>query len=110
MASVDPRDSSQVAAAVVAWAEDRFGGAVAVGAPSTSISGGLDSFIHTIDLVGEGLPEEWRRPLIARLLPSADRLPQARREAAIQAWAVAVGYPVPRVLAVLDPADGLGLP
>lgn len=74
------------------------------------IAGGLDSFIHAIALGGEGLPPEWAAPLIVRLLPSRDRIPQAIREAAVQDWASTQGFNAPKVLAVLRPEDGLDLP
>ena len=49
-------------------------------------------------------------PLIVRLLPSPDRAPQAAREATVQGWCADRGYAAPRVLAVLEPDQGLGLP
>jgi aminoglycoside phosphotransferase (APT) family kinase protein len=44
------------------------------------------------------------------MLPSPLRAPQADREAAVQRWCAGHGYDVPRVLAVLGPADGFDLP
>jgi aminoglycoside phosphotransferase (APT) family kinase protein len=108
--TIDPRDASQVAAAVATWATARFDGPVAVAGEPAPIGDGFDSFIHAIALQGEVLPEGWHGPLVARLLPSPDRAPQAHREADVQGWAATAGYPAPRVLAVIDPDGGLGLP
>ena len=108
--AVDPRGSREVADAVAAWASDRFEGFVEVIGEPTAIGMGFDSFIHRLDLGGPALPQEWREPLIVRLLPTPDRAPQAEREATVQGWCADRGYAAPRVLAVLDPADGLGLP
>ena len=109
-AEVNPRDAAAVASAVAGWAEARFGGSVTVSDTTTTISGGLDSYVHFVDLLGDALPREWQRPLVVRVLPAADRLAQAQREAAIQTWCADIGYTAPRVLAVLEPTDGLGLP
>ncbi len=107
---VDPRDPHAVAAAVRGWASDRFGGEVTlVGTPS-SVGGGFDSYIHVVQLAGAGLPSAWRDPLVVRIVPSVDRRERAHFEASTQTWAADAGYPAPRVLAVLDPAELLGLP
>jgi aminoglycoside phosphotransferase (APT) family kinase protein len=83
---------------------------VEVSGEPTAIDMGFDSFIHRLDLGGPVLPAAWRVPLIVRLLPTPDRAPQAAREATVQGWCEARGYVAPRVLAVLGPGDGLGLP
>ena len=110
MEAVDPRDPRAVAGAVAAWASERFGGAVAVDGEPSAIGAGFDSYIHRVDLTGTALPDAWRVPLIVRLLPSPDRAPQAAREATVQGWCADRGYAAPRVLAVLEPDEGLGLP
>jgi aminoglycoside phosphotransferase (APT) family kinase protein len=108
--AVDPRAAREVADAVAGWAAARFGGRVQVVGEPTAIGIGFDSYIHRLDLGGPDLPDAWRGPLIVRLLPSPDRAPQAEREATVQRWCGDQGYAVPQVLAVLHPADGLGLP
>jgi aminoglycoside phosphotransferase (APT) family kinase protein len=107
--SIDPRDSSAVAAAIAAWAATHFG-AVGMASDPVPITGGFDSFLHGVQLTGAALPADWREPLVVRLLPTADRSAQAEREAAVQRWCVARGYAAPRVLTLLAPDDGLGLP
>ena len=107
---MDPRDVSAVSATLARWASERFGGPVAVSGDPRTIAGGFDSFIHAVDLTGDALPREWRQPLVVRMLPSADRAPQARREAAVQGWSADRGYAAPRALAVLDADDGFDLP
>ena len=108
--AIDPRDPDAVAQVLKDWAEARFGGRVAVAGSPVAVGAGFDSFIHLVDLTGEELPEAWRRPLVVRLLPSVDRVEQAHREATVQAWVAARGYPAPLVLEVLAPDDGFGLP
>lgn len=110
MTGVDPRDPSAVADGVARWVEGHLGGPVTVVGRPAMLAGGFDSFIHELQLTGPALPDEWRVPLVARLLPSVDRVEQAAREADVQRWCDAQGYAVPTVLAVLDPVDGLGLP
>ena len=109
-ADVNPRDATEVAAAVAQWAAAHFGSAVGVASTPRTVTGGLDSHVHFIDLTGGSLPPEWRGPLVIRLLPTADRLDQARREAAVQTWCADNGYDAPRVLAVLEPSEAFGLP
>ncbi len=108
--SVDPRDPSAVAEALCTWAADHFGGVVSVVGTPVAIGAGFDSYIHFVDLSGEQLPVAWRAPLVVRLLPSIDRVAQSHREAAVQRWAAAGGYPAPLVLEVLGPDDAFGLP
>lgn len=107
---VNPRDATAVAQAIAAWASERFGGDVEVAGEPSTVAGGLDSYVHFAELSGDALPAEWRRPLVMRVLPTADRLDQAKREAVVQTWCAEAGYAAPRVLAVLEPADALGLP
>ena len=85
------------------WASEQFGGDVVVVAPATPVGGGFDAEIVGVQLGGAALPAEWRRPLIMRLPPGGERLAHARGEAAALAWCGERGYPVPRVLAVLEP-------
>jgi aminoglycoside phosphotransferase (APT) family kinase protein len=108
--AVDPRDAGQVAEALRAWAADRFGGDVAVVGTPAAVGAGFDSYIHLVDLAGATLPPDWTRPLVVRLLPSEDRLDQARREAAVQGWTADQGFAAPRVLQVLGPDERFGLP
>lgn len=102
---VDPADPTAVGAALVQWVSARFGGPVTLAEPSTALSGGFDSHLHSLRLEGEGLPSEWRGGLVVRVLPTADRSEQSEREAAVQAWAAGQGYAAPTVLAVIG-ADG----
>lgn len=110
MTMIDPSDPVAVAEVLRQRAVARWGGDVALAEPPSSIGSGFDSFIHLVELAGATLPEEWRRPLVVRLLPSVDREPQAHEEAAAQQWAVSMGYQAPRVLEVLAPTEGFGLP
>jgi aminoglycoside phosphotransferase (APT) family kinase protein len=58
-----------------------------------------------VRLAGSALPPEWRAPLVLRVKSDADRYGEAQREAAIQDWIADLGYPAPRVLAVLAPGE-----
>ena len=107
---VNPRDATAVARAIAQWAAAQFGGSVSVEGEPQTVAGGLDSYVHFAEFSGEALPAEWRRPLVIRVLPTADRMEQARREAAIQTWCADSGYSAPRVLAVLEADDAIGLP
>jgi aminoglycoside phosphotransferase (APT) family kinase protein len=85
------------------WAAARWGGDVVVLAPATPVAGGFDAEIVRIQLGGAALAPEWRRPLVLRALPSAERSDDACDEAAVLAWCAERGYPVPEVLAVIEP-------
>lgn len=106
---IDPRDADAVAAAVAVWLGQRYGD-VGIAEPPSSIGAGFDSFIHFVRYSGEGLPLPLRAPLVARVLPDADRLDGARREADIANWCAEGGYPAARVLELIAPGDALSLP
>lgn len=110
MIDVDPRDPHAVAAAVRAWATDRFDTDVEIVGEPVAVGAGFDSFIHLIALRGDALPDVWRLPLVVRILPSADRAARAEFEAATQGWAADAGYPAPRVHVVIPPGELLDLP
>jgi aminoglycoside phosphotransferase (APT) family kinase protein len=99
-----------VGAALERWATARFGGTVTLAEPAVAVSGGMDSWIHLVRFRGAVLPLEWRAPLVARVLPTAERHHQAQREALVQAWCAEQGYPTPRVLAVAAPGEALAVP
>lgn len=107
---VNARDAMAVAQAVASWASRHLGATVEVSGQPTTVTGGLDSYVHFVDFSGDGLPPEWRRPLVLRVLPAVDRLAQAQREASVQTWCAEQGYDAPRVLAVLGPDEVIGLP
>ena len=107
---VNPRDARAVSEAVATWAAAHFGGSVRTTGEPRTVAGGLDSYVHFSEFQGDALPSEWRQPLVIRVLPTADRMDQARREAAIQTWCADTGYSAPRVLAVLDSDGPFGLP
>lgn len=108
--AIDPRDPDAVGAAVVAVATERFGGEVTIAEPAANIGAGLDSYIVGVTLAGASLPDDWRAPLVVRMLPDVGRMDQAHAEAAVQGWCDERGFAVPAVLAVLEPEGGFGLP
>ena len=96
-----------VAAGLGAWLEERFSGSVAlVGTPGTN-TGGFDSAIYFVQYSGATLPSEWQQPLVVRVKPRREAIDVARVEAARHEWLAEIGYPVPRILEVLEP-DVLG--
>lgn len=110
MTVADPSDAAIAAGELARLAGERFGGRVVVTGAPTAVGAGFDSYIHLVELAGAGLPPAWAQPLVLRLLPAADRHEQAVREAAVQAWCAAAGFPAPEVLAVFGPGEGFGLP
>ena len=97
-------DSADVVAANLGtWLEHRFDGPVeVVGTPGTN-TGGFDSAIYFVQYSGATLPGDWQQPLVVRVKPRHDAIGAARVEAACHEWLADCGYPVPRMLEVLDP-------
>jgi aminoglycoside phosphotransferase (APT) family kinase protein len=95
--------SSTLDGALASWATQRFGGEVAVAAPAIPVGGGFDAELAHVQLAGSALPPEWRRPLVVRAMPRADRWDGMRDEAAVMRWCAGRGYPTPEVLAELEP-------
>ena len=80
-----------------------------VAAPAP-IGNGLDSFIYGFRLDGETSDTRWLTPLVLRLQRKPEYAAKARREADIQSFIAAAGYPTPALLAVEDASNALGLP
>jgi aminoglycoside phosphotransferase (APT) family kinase protein len=99
-----------VAWAVASWLAVRFGQPVVLTETPRRVGEGSDNEIHCARFGGQALPPDWTSPLVLRVSPSADRLGQVNREAAIQTFCVALGYPAPRVLEVLGPGQVLDVP
>ena len=95
--------------AFLRWTEGRFGGPVRFADPPRRSLEGFDNDIWFATLSGDVLPAEWRGPLVLRAQPSADRHELAEREADVYRFLSGLGYPVPRILAVVPP-DGVVLP
>jgi len=105
----DPADRDAVAAALVASATDRLGLPVAT-TEFERVQGGLDNLVWFVALSGDHLDDEWRRPLVLRIRPTADRAPDADRESAVQRWVEAAGFPAASVVASIDACDRFPLP
>ena len=91
------------------WVEGRFGGPVAFAEPPVRSVEGFDNDIYFARLTGAPLPPEWTAPVVLRMHQSPARLPLAEREAAVYRFLNGLGYPAPRMLAVVPP-DGVVLP
>jgi aminoglycoside phosphotransferase (APT) family kinase protein len=112
LATTEPaqlRDPRVVGDAVASWAAERFGASVTV-VLAENLSGGMDNYVHALQLEGDALPDEWRAALVVRIAPSADRLPYSRSEMEIQNWVVSLGFPAARVLALLHDDWALRMP
>ena len=81
---------------------DSTGRSQVVGTPGTN-TGGFDSAIYFVQYSGATLPGDWQQPLVVRVEPRHDAIGAARVEAACHEWLADSGYPVPRILEVLDP-------
>jgi aminoglycoside phosphotransferase (APT) family kinase protein len=103
-------DADAIAAAIAQWSSARFGVPVDVAESPTLVATGYDNRICLVQLSGAGLPDEWTRPLVARIARTADRLATAEREATIQNWCVLHDVPAPAVLAVIPPGDTFETP
>jgi aminoglycoside phosphotransferase (APT) family kinase protein len=95
--------AAAVAGALAADAGERFATTVVVAGEPTTAGEGMDNEIVFVQLAGDGLPGLWRRPLVVRVQPDADRYEIAEAEVEVQRWCRAVGYPAPEVLALYEP-------
>ncbi len=97
------RDALFDQAALVEWVAATVGIAVRDVAVDRSVEAGFDSDIHVVRFDGDGLPDEWRSPLVLRVKSSPAALADATREQELHGWLGDNGYPVPRILAVVEP-------
>src|SRR5439155_26226146 len=91
-------DPAAVAQRFLEVCRSRFGADLGLVEPATSVGQGFDTAIAFVHLRGTALPAEWRRPLVLRIQPHAERLGLARREALVQTWCADRSFPAPRVL------------
>jgi aminoglycoside phosphotransferase (APT) family kinase protein len=76
--------------------------------PPRDLTGGFDTRIVAFRLAGA--PPELSAPLVLRLFGPRHDAARIRRERAVHAAVVELGYPAPRILASSDSADPLGVP
>jgi aminoglycoside phosphotransferase (APT) family kinase protein len=100
--------ASEIAGSLAAAASDRFATTVTVDGDPSTAGEGMDNEVVFVRLAGDGLPPEWRAPLVVRVQPDVDRIEIARAEVAVQRWCTTVGYPAPRVLALFEPGELAG--
>jgi len=62
------------------------------------IGNGLDTYIYSFNVDGAEQPDAWAKPLILRVYPAASQSEKARREFAVQQFAVDCGFLAPRPL------------
>lgn len=85
--------------AVATWLSDHLGRPIDRVVVHGSNSSGFDSDIHFARLEGE----DQAREVVLRVKGEARLVDDARREAAVHSWLSVRGYPVPRILAVVEP-------
>jgi aminoglycoside phosphotransferase (APT) family kinase protein len=105
----DPADTADIRARVDAYLARRFGRAALVSDPQR-IGNGLDTYIYSLNVDGEGAPHDWRQPLVLRVYPAVDQHEKAGREYAVQRFAVSGGFPAPLPVAVEEAGAALTLP
>jgi aminoglycoside phosphotransferase (APT) family kinase protein len=86
------------------------GGALRVPRAPERIGNGLDTYIYSFNAEGAGPPDSWASPLILRVYPAVSQSEKARREFAVQQFAIDRGFPAPRPLLLDDAGAALGLP
>jgi len=108
---IDPASTTAVTDALAAYLDGRgdLDGA-ALAAPLEPVGTGFDTYIYFFELAGRALPAGWDGPLVLRILPSPAHGERASREAAVQRFIAAAGYPAPAVVAWEDAGTELGLP
>jgi len=72
---------------------------------ATRLTGGADFWTYAVAFEGDTLPRDWRRPLVARVPPLAERFALLERENRIQAWTAEHGYPAPAVVDLRPPGE-----
>jgi aminoglycoside phosphotransferase (APT) family kinase protein len=106
--AIDPSSAEQVGQALLECVRGRLGASVAFLEAPQSISDGWETYIYAFQLSGEGLPEEWSRPLILRIYPGDRGAERASQEVAMQRFVADRGYPAPRPLLAEPDAAPLG--
>lgn len=77
--------------------------------PPAPLGSGFDSFIYTFRLTG-AVDARWSVPLVLRLQGKPEQALQVLREAEVQRFLSAAGYPTPTPLAAEDAGNAFGLP
>lgn len=99
-----------VADGLARWLTDRYGAPVgAVGDPER-LAGGFDFWIYALRFAGDGIPEQWKMSLVARIPPEPERGLFLETESRLQSWAAAQEFPAPRVLELIPAGAVLASP
>ena len=107
---IDPASADAVREALAAYLAARDDTRTArIVEPPAPLGSGFDSFIYTFRLDGAA-DARWSAPLVLRLQGKPEQALKVRREADVQAFLVAAGYPMPALLAAEDAANAFGLP
>jgi len=109
--AIDPSRHADVASALSALLDAAVPGFAGLCEPPAPIGRGFDSFIFSFRLAASpALEPAWTQKLVLRLSSSADRAPVVTREADVQRFAAARGYPALTPLAAGGADSPLGLP
>jgi aminoglycoside phosphotransferase (APT) family kinase protein len=108
--AVDPSRPEQVRKGLLRLLAERGMGGVRFAEGPEPIRGGYDTLIYGFRLEGEDIAPEWRSPLVVRIFAAFDQDGRASREALIQRFATARGYPALAPLVAEGPDNALGFP
>jgi aminoglycoside phosphotransferase (APT) family kinase protein len=109
--TLDPARADLVGNALLAYLRARLGiEALDFADAPAPLGRGFASFIYAFRLAGDALPDQWRMPLVLRVLPDAATAQVLRREEAIQHFVGAHGYRVLAPLTVETSDATFGLP
>ncbi len=107
---IDPASTTAVRDALAAYLAARGDlRAARIVEPPAPLGSGFDSFIYTFRLEGAA-DAPWLQPLVLRLQGNPAAVAKVQREADVQQFLAAAGYPTPTLLAAEDAATAFGLP
>jgi aminoglycoside phosphotransferase (APT) family kinase protein len=108
---VDPRSPQAVGEALLEELRrllSREG--LAFAEPPAPLGNGFDTLIYSFRLEPADIPPAWAAPLVLRVYTSASQEEKAQREAAVQEFVAARGYPAPAPLVVTGADSAFALP
>src|SRR5262249_16679550 len=115
MARIDPTDGTAIGTAFVEYVTAHLDARdVALATPLRSAGAGMSTFTWFAELQAPDLPAPRREPLVLRIHPVSTEAEVNAREAAVQAFVAARGFPAPQPLVVDSEPSGehnpFGLP
>ena len=109
--AIDPSQPVQAGEALLAYLSALLGAtALRFAEPPAPLGRGFDTHIYAFRLEADGLEPRWAQPLVLRLYTTASQAEKAAKDAAVQRFASAFGYPALEPLAIEPVAERFGLP